>query len=282
MVITDKNLEEFRTWMLERGRMDDTASLYIDNLRSCAESPGGLTRRLVAGKLAPNSLRTNLAALRAWALFSKDTALQQRLKDMRLPPARRVKSKPPLDLMTWKQVVRHLRTCKMKNDAVRQILLIMAIRGLRSGDVLRLKLSQVSHAVATGKLAFESKGRKMMEFDAVPIMAQLKALAGTTGWERVRDLVSPGSRPKVASKKIWRAARRTASKIGITNMNPHRYRHTFATNYLNQLKGDPNSIVKLQRYMGWESPNTAMRYVDQVSQDELDAIGAGLMSGLLD
>lgn len=285
MEITDKNLREFRQWIVERGRSDDTATLYITNLMSCAAEPKGLTHRLVAGELAPNSLRTNLAALRAWARFSEDDRLLKRLADIRLPPARRVKTKLPLEMEQWKGVVRHLHTCRMSNEAMRHILLIIALRGLRSGDVLRMRRTEVVRSLATGKIAYEGKGRKRIEFSAEPIRAQLQALSEIPRWERVRDLITVGnteSTGRVLSKKVWRAARRTARKAGVPEMNPHRFRHTFATNFLKLLKGDPNAIVKLQRYMAWESLNTAARYVDAVSQDELDVIGAGLVSDVLE
>lgn len=252
------------------------------NLRCCSADPKGLTHRLIAGTLAPNTLRTNLAALRAWAKYSKDARLAERLNDIRLPPARRVRTKQPLDLDTLKMVVRHLRTCKMPNEGMRCILLIIALRGIRSGDVLRIQRTEVRRALDTGKLIYEGKGRKRIEIDARPIREQLERLAEMSGWDRVRDLIAVGrASGRVVSTKVWRAARRTAKKAGILEMNPHRYRHTFATNFLKQLHGDPNAIVKLQRYMAWESLNTAARYVDAVSQDELDKLGATLVADVL-
>jgi integrase len=280
MEITEHNLAKFRSWVLDRGRSIGTAALYVSNLKSCAKDRQ-LTRRLVAGRLAPNSLRTNMAALRAWAKFSKNPEMAEVLKDIRLPPARRLTTKQPLDLEQWREVIQHMQTCSMRNEAMRQVLLIMAIRGLRCSDVLRMQNADVQRALATGKLVYEGKGRKRMEISAEPIRAQLRELADFSDWERVRDLISASDNPEVARVMVYRAAKRTAAKVDIANMSPHRYRHTFATNYLNQLAGDPNAIVKLQRYMGWESMETAARYVSAVSQDELDNIGAGLVSGLL-
>jgi integrase len=282
MEISDNNLKKFRTWMLDRGRVEGTVDLYANNIRSCGGDATGITHRLVAGKLSPNSLRTNIAALRAWALFTKDGELSSTLNDMRLPPPRRVRAKLPLEAMEWRKVVRHLQSCEMANEAMRQVLLIVAIRGFRSGDVLRLRRTDVIRALDTGKLTYEGKGRKRLVFSATPIKAQLKALADIGGWNRVSDLISSSKIQRVISTKVCRAAKRAAKTVGVAEMNPHRFRHTFATRYLDELKGDPNAIVKLQKYMGWESMATAARYVDQVSQDQLDEIGAGLISGLLE
>jgi integrase len=291
--ITDRNLGKFKAWLAERGRVEGTADAYVTNLRSCAADRKGLTHRLVAGDLAPNTLRANLAALRAWAAFSRDERLAKRLADIRLPPARRVHTKNPLDTQDLRRVVRHVSTCPRtvrlfqgRDDvdtdvAMRQVILIMALRGFRSGDVLRIKRTEVLRALATGKLTYESKGRKRIEFSIEPFRAPLERLAQIKNWERVRDLITSSKNPKVASIKVWRAVRRTAQEIGIPEMTPHLFRHTFATRYLEQLRGDPNAIIKLQKFMGWESMNTAARYVDKVSQDELDSIGAELVSGLL-
>lgn len=279
--ITEQNLEKFRTWMLERGRTEGTAEQYVKNTRTCAEHPKGLTYRLIRGDLAPNTMHANIAALRAWADFTKDHELRERLDDIRLPPARRVKSKPPLSYKEWKLVINFLESCRMRSEPMRCVLLIMAKRGLRSGDILRTKRADVGRALDTGKLVYEGKGRKRIEIAAKPIRKELAALYEHEDWSRVRDLLGhKHSDTKVISNKVWRASRRTAKKIGILQMNPHRYRHTFATRFLDKLSGDPNAIVKLQRYMNWESMNTAARYVDSISQDQLDAVADDLAAEL--
>lgn len=279
--ISPANLQRFRAWITDRGRSEDTADLYITNLRACARDKKGLTHRLTGGDLSPNTRRTNMAALSAWARFTKDSDLRDQLLDMRLPPARRVRTKQPLGHEDWRRVVKHLQTAPVKPEAMRHVLTLIAVRGFRCGDVLRMRRSEVQRAVATGKLAYEGKGRKRLEVAAVPIKAPLAALAEMPRWERVSDLLGPGSK-KVIHKRVWRASKRIAKAAGVPEMNPHRYRHTFATNFLAELHGDPNAIVKLQKFMGWESMQTAARYVDQVSQDELDTIGAGLVSGVLE
>ncbi len=282
VAISPKNLDLFRQWIVERGRADDTAELYITNLRTCAADPKGITHRLVAGILAPNSIRTNLAALRAWAAFTDDTQFAKRLSDIRLPPARRMKSKLPLGTEDWIKIVHHLHVCPVEPPAMRHVLLIMAKRGLRSGDVLRMRRAEMVRALSTGTLTYEGKGRKRIDVAAEPIREQLQALVQdkNKGWDRVRDLIGKGVSRRGLSRKVWRASVRTAKGCGIAEMNPHRHRHTFATQFLAELKGDPNAIVKLQKYMAWESMSTAARYVDQISTDELDKVGAELVKTL--
>jgi integrase len=274
---TNTKLEDFRRWMLERGRTPGTADLYVKNARACLVDPQGITHRLVSRTLAPNTLRTNLAALRAWAMFVEDAALTKRLADLRLPPPRRLRGKTPLSPKEWQEAIRHLGTCPMPNEALRQVILIMALRGLRAGDVLRVRKPEVERALASGKLGYEGKGRKRIEISAKPIRAQLEALAAMPKWDRVSDLVTRSKDLTVIGNKVRRATRRSGEAMGIAEMTPHRYRHTFATNYLSRLQGDPNAIVKLKQHMAWESVATAARSVESVSQDELDAIGEGMV-----
>lgn len=281
MEITDKNLEAFRRWIVGRGRSPDTAALYSYHLAACAADDHGITHRLVLGSLSPNTRHGIMAALRAWARYSKDTELAQNLADIRLPTARRIKHKSPLSYEDWKTAVTHLRRCRMTNDPLRQVLILLATRGFRSGDVLRMRRTELARALDTGKLVYVAKGDRRQEFSVEPIREPLERLLRHKDWQHVRDLVTTSKNPKVARNKVYRASRRTAKKAGILEMNPHRYRHTFATNFLNQIQGDPNAIVKLQKYMGWSNMATAAVYVDAVSQEHLDEIGSHLIDGIL-
>ena len=287
MEISPANLQKFRTWILGRGRSEGTADLYVTNLKQCAEDPKGLTHRLVSS-LSPNTRRTNLAALFAWAKFAKDRELRDELEEIRLPPARRVNPKVPHTPDEWKKFVGHLRTCRIRQrdrdvngDAMRQVLLIIAIRGLRCGDVLRIRRSDVIKSLDSGVLSYVGKGAKRHEISAAPIRAQLEELANIPAWDRMGELVSTGKTRRAAGRKAARQLASIAKKIGIKNVYPHRFRHTFAISFLEQLKGDPNALVKLTQFMGWESVQTAARYVSHVSQEQLDTIGAGIVAGLL-
>ena len=288
MEISPRSLDKFRAWLAARGRNEDTIELYVGNLKKCAADPKGLTHRLVGKALSPNSRRTNKAALAAWARFSKDSELRDLLDEIRLPPARRVTAKVPHDLAEWKTFVGHLRTCPLRrrdlsvdDEAMRQVLLIVAIRGLRVGDVMRIRRADVHKALDSGVLSYVGKGAKRHEISAAPIRDQLEALSKVGKWDRMSDLISTGKSRRCAHRKVGRQLAAVAKKAGIKGVYPHRFRHTFATQFLEQLKGDPNALVKLQQFMGWESVQTAARYVSHVSQEQLDTIGAGIIGGLL-
>lgn len=281
MQVNAKNLEKFHAWLLARGRTEGTADVYLINVRTCGADPKGITHRLVGGDLAPKTRRLNLAALRAWAKFGKDLELADVLSDLRLPPARRQKAKIPLDQPAWRAIVQHIQHDAILTEPMRHTLLIMARRGLRCSDVLRMRRTDIVRAIDTGRLVYEGKGRKRIEIDATPIMPSLEALRGFKGWDRVRELISTSTAPIIARKSVIRASKTVGKDIGIEDMTPHRFRHTFATRFLAELQGDPNALVKLQRFMDWESIQTASGYVNSVSGSELDRVGASLVS-LLD
>ena len=281
MNITEPNLEKFSTWMQERGRLADTARIYSSHLRNCAADPKGLTHRLL-GSLAPNTKRTIMAALVAWSRFSKDDDLRDRLEYIRLPPPRRVTAKHPLAIDQWKKVILHLRTAKMlpKDEALRHVMVIVAIRGLRCSDALRIRRREIQNALATGTLSFEGKGRKRTEFSAAPFRGELEALSKMRGdWEYLRDLVSVS--PRGAANRMGRRMKAEAKKVDVTGVYPHRFRRTYATNFLEQLQGDPRSIIKLQKHMAWESLATAAGYADAVDGGELDQVGGKMVADLL-
>lgn len=279
--ITTKNLAAFRDWLLDRGRSEGTADLYIKNLTRCAKAPR-LTSRLLDGELAPLTRRTNKAALVQWAKFTNNPQLAETVTAIKLPPARRMKPKLPLPTPDWQRIVRHLATCKLSDDRLRHVCLVIAKRGLRVSDALRIRRAEVLAALKTGVLSYLGKGAKRHEASAVPIRAQLQALAEIKGWETLADLVSRGRSRHSAANRIRRAFRCAARQIDLDGVHPHRFRRTYARHYLEEHRGDPRAIVKLQNHMGWANLNTAMSYADDVDSRELHEAGEKMAERLFE
>lgn len=270
MEITTPNLKAFREWLLDRGRAEGTAELYVKNLRRCAAAPR-LTARLLDGALAPLTRRTNKAALVQWARFAKDAELAETVTAIKLPPARRVKPKIPLATEDWKRLVKHLATCKMP-VAIKHVCLVIAKRGLRVSDALRITRAEVTSAIKTGVLSYLGKGAKRHEISAAPIRAQLDALAEIRGWTELGDLIS-GGKQSASSNRIRRAFGQVGDDLKLDDVHPHRFRRTYARHYLEEHRGDPRALLKLQNHMGWANLNTAMSYADDVDRGELAAAG---------
>lgn len=278
MDITARNVEKFHEWLIARGRSEPTADLYRTCVLKCA-GERSLTTRLVGGDLAPKSKHANAAALRAWAKFTKDPELAELVEDIRLPPAQRVKPKLPLDLEKWRAFVGRARTAKWMTPWMRATVLIIAVRGLRSGDALRIKRTEVREALKTGKLSFEGKGRKRHEIAAAPIHGALEELAADTSWERVSDLAGDVS-PKAVSARVRRAVRRVAREAKVDGCHPHRLRRTVAHQFLRQLGPDPLAMAKLLKFMGWSNIQTAMSYVGEIEVSDVQDIGDKISASL--
>ena len=280
MDITPENLALFATWLRDNGRADPTIDLYPRHVRLCGAAPS-LTSRLVDKEYAPKSRHVDLAALRSWADFSNDPELLARLKRIKLPPAVRVTPKVELALDEWRRIVLHLQQCDIA-PAMKSTLLIMAKRGLRSGDVLRIQRKEVLDAIRTNILAFEGKGGRRMEFDATPIKTELEAFASAKGpWKRVRDLVGGDAQARSTSNRVRRELERQAKKCNVRGLHPHRLRRTYATYFLKRLDRDPQALIKLTSHMAWSNIATAASYVDAVDVKELNSVGEGLIADLM-
>lgn len=278
MDITERTIEKFREWLIARGRSEPTADLYSTCVRKCAGARS-LTTRLVSGELAPKSKHANAAALRAWAKFTKDPELAELVEDIRLPPAQRVKPKLPLELAKWRAFVSRARDAKWLAPWMRATVLIIAVRGLRSGDALRIKRSEVKEALKSGKLSFEGKGRKRHEIAVSPIKGALEALAADTGWEKVSDLAGDIS-SKAVSTRVRRAVRRIAREAKVEGCHPHRLRRTVAHQFLRQLGPDALAMAKLLKFMGWSNIQTAMSYVGEIEVSDIQEVGEKIADSL--
>lgn len=279
--ISEASLAKFRSHLLEEGRDEGTAELYVKNVRTCSRERF-LTSRLTDSELASKTLHTNKAALSSWANFIGDADLGKRLKRIKLPPSVRAKPKQGLEQADWKRLLATVRTTKM-DEPIRAVILIMARRGFRVADGLRLQKEEVTAALRTGILSTEGKGRKRREIDAAPIREALEILvAEKRAWKRVEDLIAHTLRTgrlrrKAAAQRVAVALRRCAKKAGITGVHPHRLRRTYALGFLRLFHGDPQALVKLQRHMGWSDMETALSYVDEVNMADLDKKGADMI-----
>lgn len=276
-------LDGFRTWLAEAGRTDTTADRYLRGVRASANHARGYAGRLTE-PLAPKTLHTDRAALRAYATYTDDGDLLVAVRKIRIPPARRATPKVELAYEAWRALVAAIKRDPTARPAVRSVLLVMALRGLRVGDILRVTQPQLVGALETGRLVFVAKGRKRLDYAITNIREPLAELASIDAhWTTLADLVSRGSKKQVhesARRLVLRELKRIAGSIQLADVYNHRLRRTYATHFLRTLKGDPQAIMKLQSHMQWASPSTAMEYVDAINADELDLAAQNLIGEL--
>jgi len=277
--VTDKSIDGFRQWLRRRGRGDGTVKSYLYQVRRCVEFEDPVERLLDTSK-SPKYVHTIAAALRAWAKYTKDKELELELSEIRLPAAKRVKERSVLTKEEWKKLRSEIDEADYITDPVRAGLGIMANRGFRRGDVLRLRKPEIASALKTGTLVYEAKGRKRLSFPLNDHWGSYLELVMKTPkrvkWERVYDLVSPaskvGSRMDTAGSTLSRALTYCGEAVGIDEIHPHLLRKTYATYFYEACK-DP---VKLKDHMQWSNIETAMLYVAASNRGELEAVAESI------
>lgn len=278
----EDQLSNFRKYLDKRRLDPGTVALYCSNVRLALQHSEGPLGRLADPTLAPKTLRHILAALRAWAKFTGDVELTQQLgkDELRLPPANRLNAKTPIDRDDWIHLVAVIKESKLITDPMRCVLAIMAIRGFRVGDSLRMRRTEVVEALKNDVLSYIAKGNRRLEFGIGSYQWCLELLLIQKDWVQVFDLISPGAqrsrRQKSAALAVRRALHIVAEEAGLDpkEIHPHKLRRTVAVNFLEKIGGD---IVKLTSWMGWQNVTTAAGYVDHNRRKELDKIGDALL-----
>lgn len=273
-----ETLEEFRLYLTDSGRDPGTAELYVTHLRSADEASIDPLARLRDTSLAPFTRRSIKAAIKSWAVWQEDEALLKKLKNFKMPPPTRKHEKLPLDKDDWRQLVDLLET-QEESPAI-LVIGLMATRGFRIGDVLRMRKPDIEKALKSKVLTFEAKGGRFLSFGvSKPVDRWLRPLVEYKGWTTVAGLLAPNSDTelkavKAAKMQVRRLLQDLADEVGIDGVYPHRLRRTVATYFLEKVNGD---IVKLKDWMQWQNINTVAGYVDHSRREELDLIGETLL-----
>ena len=266
---------------------DDTADRYVFNV-------GKGPQRIRNRQLAPKYLRQIRSSFRAYARYLEragraDEARQllDDIEDVRLPPALRQTPQNPLPRAFYDELRAAIKASDQK-PAMRAQLGIMANRGLRRGDVLRIQRKDVQNALKTGTLSFVAKGKKRLEFGVLPTYAGYLELM-EEAFERDREdawryepatsvwelLSSSDEAAKIAVARSLRAVASTCNlkKHGVTlaDVRPHVLRRSYAQAFFEACGHDP---MKLKDHMQWSDVSTAMSYLDHSQKKTLDEVAA--------
>lgn len=272
-------LDDFRAYLGRFGLQPGTVAIYVHHAKRATED-GGWIERLKRG--APKTRRLVRAVARRWADYARDPKLREEIAEFRLPPPRRAKEKVPVDPQPLERLMREVRADPALTPPMRAVLGLMAYRGFRVGDVLRMKRTQVVSALATGRLSIETKGRRFLEFSVLKTFRPwLELLAHERGWETVAHLLVVDSqdeetRVQSAARKVQRAIRALGQRCGIEHLHPHRLRRTYAVAFQRALRGDAESLPKLMEHMQWANLSTAMQYVDHVRGEAIDRVAESM------
>ena len=270
-MITAETLENFLGWLNQSGYKSGTVTTYRSILNSFVGTDDPI-KLISSSKLAPKTRHTHYSVLRSYATWAKDEILSGQLMGFRrrLPSARRKTPRPPLSPKELGAV----RESVNFDKPVDLVIGMMATRGFRVGDVVRLRREEIKEAVTTNVLAYEAKKGQRLEWGTGLFWQPLERLwelaeAGEP-WEQVADVIASGDdaerrRVNARWQIEWRC-KQIGEQLGI-KLYPHRLRRTIALNYLEAVSGD---ITKLMKWMGWQNIATAYTYVDHVDRGELE------------
>lgn len=150
-------------------------------------------------------------------------------------------------------------------ERTRAMLLLMLDTGLRVGELTSLKLHQVDHR--NQRVQVMGKGALERSVPFSPRTAQALWRYMTTRENAEQDeglFVTYNNRP-IDSTQLAKSLKALGEKAGVKDVHPHRFRHTFAIQYLRN-GGDPYT---LQKMLGHSTLDMVKRYLS-LAQIDLD------------
>jgi integrase len=272
------DLDGFVSWLRRRNRTRSIPQ-YSRIVRRYLDDPDELEAKMSDRDYSPNYRRHLVACVRAWAQYTGDGDLIVRLSEIRMPAAIPVTPREPLTWDVWWEIQDTIANSDL-HDGVRLVCSMISLRGIRCGDALRLRRRELTTALDTGVLAFEGKGERRIEYSAEPLREYLQELTDLhwEGGRRVYQLISPTH--DTAARVVRRAFDTIAIKLDMdpADLHAHRFRHTYAHFFLQELVGDPEAVFKLQEQMGWAKLETAASYLRRDRRKELNEVESRMLS----
>jgi site-specific recombinase XerD len=231
---------------------------FIDYLqRPPPASPSTINRRLRLLQRLVQFLTGTAPVVEAWRQHNHALHFHSRSRrgSVRIKEPHRV-VRPLKDA----QVLEFYSSLKTWRD--RAMMLLMWAEGLRAAEVLNLTVNDIDPS--TRSLCILGKGRKqrvMPLADAVASTLRLYAQVERPATDSPAVFIvlkGPRRGSPLSIDGLRRIFRYHRGTSGITQANPHRFRHSFGTNMT--LCRVP--LLVLARMMGHSSPQTTMRYVE--------------------
>ncbi len=247
-------------------------------------NPGGVAPR-ASKPLSQKSLlniHTDLSALYTWATADGVNLVEKHLfRTIERPEA----DTPIIEVFTRDQVRDLLKACKTSrpwhNDenvsnarptSVRDqcIILLLLSTGIRASELCEIKFKDIDMTersiTVAGKGRGQGKKQRLVRFGKSTgrmLWRYLSPSLKTIKSDDVIFTVGPDDAPRPMNRDIlWKLLHRLGERAGV-DAHPHKFRHTFATNYLRN-GGD---LLTLQALLGHTSLEMVKRYTQIVSTD---------------
>jgi site-specific recombinase XerD len=242
--------EQLAAFLADRGMPTVVGAIRREHIEAYLEDV--LARRKAT--TAANRYRS-LQQLFRWLLDDGEIASNPMAR-MRPPRV----AEQPIPVFTEDEERRLLKACAgsgFEDRRDRAIMLILIDTGARLAEVTNLRVEDVDLDVASLRVTGKGNVERVLPIGA----AAVKAI--DRYWrDRARraDTTSPwlwlGRKGRMTSSGVAQMLNRRAAAAGVAGMHPHRFRHTFAHQWLSA----GGNETDLQRLAGWRSSQMVGRY----------------------
>lgn len=258
---------EFDTYLRERGLLPRTRRAYRGVVTRAGDEPVQWLKDLVGARAPVGTVQQARAAIAHWLRFQGVDDAE--IKAV-LPPGRGRKAAQSNGLSADALVVFSDAAKTERNGAIRAVLLLLPLTGLRISELCSLEMSAVQQRDEVTYLAFRGKGDKPRN---VPLGAEGLTILGAWLEKRGDEEGSmfPGRGGALRPGTVRDACRRIRkAHPELAGLTPHVLRHTYAT----RMVGAGVDLASLKALLGHESLTTTQRYIHPGVDDLARAVAS--------
>ena len=259
-ILTQRNIEQFYTWLKTEEKSHNTIEKYIRDIRAFMTFTNGneITKdtviayknKLLSENYAVRSVNSMLASLNS--LFSFLGWEDCRVKSIKL---QRQIYCPEEKELTKAEYTRLVNVAKQKgNERLNLILQTICGTGIRVSELQFITVE----AVKSGKAAVSLKGKTRTVFIVKELQKKLLRYAAEQGIKSGTVFITRTGKP-ISRTNIWREMKGLCEQAGVNpnKVFPHNLRHLFARTFY----GIEKDIAKLADILGHSSINTTRIYI---------------------
>jgi integrase/recombinase XerD len=258
-----QHLYRFARNMLEVGEAEDIDKFTVT---------GYIAKMQADEHMKPVSVNTQTRSLRVFCKWLEDEGL------INVSPFRAAKNpvkmprfeKRPIDIISDDDFRALLRSCDDRSSARDRrdtaILMFLFDTGVRVGELVALKKDDLDMKARKARVVGKGRKWRTVFFSPQTAVALQRHLQRLQARDKQSPLVFCGwAGRQFSTYGVNHMIAKRAERAGVkSRVNPHTFRHTFATNYL-RMGGDASS---LQRILGHSDISTTIRnYAHLVDED---------------
>jgi site-specific recombinase XerD len=261
-------LGEFEKYLRGRQLRPSTVAAYLQAIEAALRS--GDPVRAVEMCSSPGHRQQVYAAVMHWARFRNDQDLIHALTTMTRPRAHRTPPKIPLTPRELDVLLKD--GIEEQEEPVRQVLVLLALTGLRISDILGIEHRKASQGLEDGTLYLEQKGGDYRAFPVEgTVRRALRELVEEWRWKVLYQVLTDKSRD-AAYMVLYRALKESAADAGLDphRVHPHLMRATAAVHLYQATK----DIYAVMLFLGHRSVAHTQTYLRSlfVDAEELSEI----------